>query len=834
MKNSSLSRHIPYYPFIDGMRALAVLSVILFHLNSTFMPGGFVGVDVFFVISGFIVSASVSALKGSTTLEFFIAFYSRRIKRIFPALVFMLLMISLISALFIPGSWLSYVNQTTGLYAFFGLSNFILSSTGRDYFAPTTDFNPFTHTWSLGVEEQFYIIFPFLYIFWLSFKRKYISSIIYLVIGVASVIYSFYLSHSSPTQAYYSTVSRFWELSAGVLLFHFMSSFQNVLEKKKWTNWIREAVGYISLLSMLVAFYLTDNGNFPMPGALLATVSTLGLFFGLYQRPDSILAKKILGNSFLRYIGKLSFSLYLWHWPVFVIFRWTCGLETTGQRVAALIITILCSLFSFYLVEKPVRASSFISRKKDWAVLVSGFVLVGVAYYISNTINAHAGNISQSVLLKSPQDWYPEGSGVVDGFPGCNADPEHKEIDGGLLLIYKVKGCVKPTKENPHKVFVIGDSHALAYSSVFKSFAIKTQSEVYAYNNGGCPFLSFTPNRDLDVPACRKYTDASLKDISNKIREGDILFLASLRLPRFVDQWAYFGDAEHKEILFSNQAQQGRSRTIQYAVEALKPIADKGVHIVFEAPKPLFKIPVYRCADWYDKDNPICKGGDNISRGLIESYRAPIMESYVELGKQIPLSVWDPLPELCDEKTCYAYKNHKPLFFDGDHLSGYGNQVLLPSFLHFMKDIERGQQAKGNLNSFSIDFMDALPPEFIDTIEGMSHYEPWGRWSDANESEHVSISFLTSLPKHFIFTIKAHALGPNIGKDITIKYSGVNKTLNLTQNDTVQSLEFNVEDQSKKIEIFIPHPVSPKSLGLGEDLRLLGIGIVNININSVN
>ncbi|WLO85875.1 acyltransferase [Pantoea agglomerans] len=664
MNNKLAGKHIPYHPFIDGLRALAVLAVVFFHLNSNLLPGGFVGVDVFFVISGFIVSASVAAFKGATILQFFAIFYSRRIKRIFPALIFMLLVVFLLSTAFIPGSWLSWVNQSTGYYAFFGFSNFILASTGRDYFAPTTDFNPFTHTWSLGVEEQFYLIFPFLYIFWLSSKKRYLSSVIYLCLGVASLVYSFKLSATEPTQAYYFTASRFWELASGVLLYQFMSAFRQQLNSQHRVIWFRRIISVISLAGLLISFIITDTNRFPMPGALLATVSTLGLLFSLYDGVAPSIVNSLLSNRFLRFIGKLSFSLYLWHWPVFVLFRWTYGLEKNSQQLLALLIAVLFSLFSYLVIEKPVRNARFIAQRNNWIVLFTGVVVIGISYLAAAKIDSRVGKISQSVLTKFPQDWYPEGSGVVEGYPGCQAEPEHVDVNGGLLLIYKVKGCDKPASPNPHQIFVIGDSHALAYSGLFKSFAIKTQTTIFAYNNGGCPFLSFTPERDMDVPQCQKYSDSSLQDIIKRVKPGDILFLASLRLPRFVDQWAYFGDRQHADILFSERAEKGRERTVDYAKEALKPFVDKGVHIIFEAPKPLFKIPVYRCADWFNKSNPICKGGYSISREVIENYRAPILASYSELGKTIPLDVWDPLPTLCGESKCSAYKNGKPLFFD--------------------------------------------------------------------------------------------------------------------------------------------------------------------------
>ena len=206
-----------YFPYIDGLRALAVLSVLVYHLNNQWLPGGFVGVDVFFVISGFVVSASVANCQGRGIGGFLIHFYARRIKRIFPALIVCLLVTAFLSALFIPEIWLSGINQQTGLYAFVGLSNFILADTGRDYFAPTTEFNPYTHTWSLGVEEQFYLVFPFLFFCWLSSRRGQRASLGLFAVGlVMSALIAAWQSVYSPTHAYLLTPRRFGEWAAGV------------------------------------------------------------------------------------------------------------------------------------------------------------------------------------------------------------------------------------------------------------------------------------------------------------------------------------------------------------------------------------------------------------------------------------------------------------------------------------------------------------------------------------------------------------------------------------------------------------------------------------------
>ena len=161
-----------YIPQIDSLRAFAVLAVVAFHLNGALLPGGFVGVDVFFVISGYVVSSTLMRNSSLSFGRFALQFYSRRIMRILPALLVCMIVTTIFTAAFIPSSWLSQSNYVTLLLALLGLSNFSLMFAGDNYFAPRVDFNPATHTWSLGVEEQFYLIFPLIYFVWLKSKHS--------------------------------------------------------------------------------------------------------------------------------------------------------------------------------------------------------------------------------------------------------------------------------------------------------------------------------------------------------------------------------------------------------------------------------------------------------------------------------------------------------------------------------------------------------------------------------------------------------------------------------------------------------------------------------------
>ena len=676
-----------YFPFIDGLRALAVLSVLAYHVNESWLPGGFVGVDVFFVISGFVVSASVADFKGRGLQQFAGYFYARRIRRIFPALIVCLSATALGSALFIPASWLSMVNEKTGLYAFLGLSNIILAQNGRDYFAPTAEFNPYTHTWSLGVEEQFYLIFPLLFLAWLSCSRgRSWSSVLFSVFGLASLGWAAWQSDANPTQAYFLLPSRFWELAAGVLLFQLISVTPQARASAGY-GFFHLVAGVLSLLLMLGALALSTSARFPVPGALPVVIGTLGLIWSLYRCPGLRSLHDLLGNRPLAFIGKISYSLYLWHWPVFVLLRWTWGLETPLLRAGALAVVFILAVGSWRLVEAPFRHGSRFGLMPQRHIILGGAGILVCAWGLNTALAKLQPYISLSVVSRQADFWYPHGIPDPTGVSDCKADPERLNVDGGRLLIYSPVGCDNAVSLKPASIYVIGDSHAIAYEGLFRQYATRQAIRIHVYTNGGCPFISLQPWRDLDNPLCRRYTDAALRDLKARAKPGDVLFLPSLRLARLSDQWVYFGEEKARDEMFGPRAETGRHRAVTDAVATLRVISGRGVHIIFEAPKPLFKAPLFRCADWFNRSNPICGPGFAMPRALLDSFREPVLQSLAEIAREVPgVSVWDPYPILCPEEECSAWRDEKPLFLDGDHISGYGNSLLMPSFAATMTE----------------------------------------------------------------------------------------------------------------------------------------------------
>ncbi|BAP46048.1 O-antigen acetylase [Pseudomonas sp. StFLB209] len=670
-----------HYPYIDGLRAIAVIAVILYHLKDSYLPGGFAGVDVFFVISGFVVSSSMANFQGRHFFTFVTTFYARRMRRILPALLFCVLVTGLVSALFIPASWLSDSNEKTGLFALFGLSNFILADTGNAYFSPKTDFNPFTHTWSLGVEEQFYFVFPILFFVWVAFARLRWLSVGLFVAGlVASLVWAWGFAAGRETQMFYMLAPRFWELAAGVLCYQAMAYSGRVNSPRPATA--LSSAGVLLGLGLIgYALWVSQPAQFPFPGALPAVAGLLCvLVFGHGRQGD--LLTGALSHWLPVAIGKVSYSLYLWHWPVFVLMRWTVGLESLPSQLAAVLLSTVLAVFSYRIIEVPLRRRPLLDRLPNLAVISLGLLALAGAWGGYKWTVKSQPQLTLNTVSQHPLDWYPYSRPHSDAAPGCVAQASDSLVAGNRVLSYSRGGCDRPVQW-PFTLYVVGDSHAMAYIPMLSKLVMDTGVQVRLYNNGGCPFMSFQAIRESE--ACRANSLAALQDITGKVQAGDVLFMPSLRLSRFSDQFEHFARSKTMAEMFGEQAVSGRQRLEAEAPQWLAPLAEKGVRLVFEAPKPIFEIPPFRCANWFDHNNPICSYGRSVKRDEMQTYRQPVTEILGRLAGQMPaVSVWDPLPVLCPESDCQVERDGRPLFYDADHVSGHGNMLLAPDFEQFI------------------------------------------------------------------------------------------------------------------------------------------------------
>jgi peptidoglycan/LPS O-acetylase OafA/YrhL len=671
-----------YFPYIDGLRALAVLSVMVYHLNAAWLPGGFSGVDIFFVISGYIVSAASGALDRASIGRFFAAFYARRFIRIIPALLVCLLATCLATALLVPSAWLSNGHQQTGIFAFFGLSNFILARTQNDYFSTTTELNPYTHTWSLGVEEQFYLIFPFLF-FWWGLQGKGRALALFAVGFAISLGCAIFMTDR--VYAFYMILCRFWELAAGVMLYQFMSLTGRRFDvaEQALPAWFKYAAfGALALVGYGLVHSAANT--FPFPGAIFPVLGTLGLLFFLQgQSRENILAR-FLGAAPILFVGRISYSLYLWHWPVFVMFRWTLGLDSAISMAMALILAFVLATLSYYWVETPMRRHLRLKRLARPAVIGLGILCVGSATWLAQKINAAQPRIAINTVTRNAVDWYPDRLIAASATPDCVFNTASRPLGNSYVVEYTPQGC--PLLENAAPLFAVGDSHAQSYTGLYALYALETGRPVTLYINGGCPFLSLQPERE-ESAHCRDNAQQVMQDILARLQPGDTVFLPSLRLPRYADQNARYSDQQVRDAIHSPAAAQMRVKAAQSAQDILRQIHERGGRAIIEAPKPIFRTVIFRCAGSYNSGNGACASGTEMPRQELEALRKPVMEALEELARKVPdVSVWDPFPILCpDKETCRAFDGDHPLFFDGDHISAYANRRLLPFFIDFIQ-----------------------------------------------------------------------------------------------------------------------------------------------------
>ncbi|AZN37170.1 acyltransferase family protein [Iodobacter ciconiae] len=645
-----------YIAEIDSLRAIAVLAVILFHFNPLILPGGFSGVDVFFVISGYVVSASLAKSSHAHFVSFVLQFYSRRIIRIYPALLACLIVIGLLQTLFVPASWLSQSSNNTALYAFAGLSNFALIWFNDGYFSPRVEFNAFTHTWSLAVEEQFYLLFPFVFFIWIKYKEQKnlmgkIAAYLLPLLFFISLLYCAYETQSAPDHAYYLLPSRFWELASGAMLFIFHQQNKLIARSKHSSNF---AIA-LGIILIVAAFMYSDPKSFPFPWALLATSGTLCLITGVTGQSDKGFLRITLQFSWLVYIGKISYSLYLWHWPVLVLFRWTSGLDHPGNILAAVLATGLCSIFSYHFLERPIRKNIFIHSKQNWKIVSGGVSIILLCFISTQYIFKAQPWLSLSVT-RDVQNWYPEP------WPSAGGD-------------------LKTPAFTKRRIFILGDSHAAAYRTMLRKLSDEQGIEVLPYSAAGCPVANLRQTADS---RCAEFIEQALRQIEQTAQAGDLIFLASLRMPRLSDQWTTFIEAQ---VFDSNhKADEHRNQVLAEAENIINRLEKRSLIVMLDAPKPVFKSPPFRCSDWFNASNPICQSGLSIKRSYLQEMSKPATTTLAALQKHHPkLLVWETFSALCPSDTCSAFDQQLPLFFDGDHLSAHGNRVLYPSFLALLR-----------------------------------------------------------------------------------------------------------------------------------------------------
>ena len=670
---------------IDSLRAISVLFVIFFHLKMPFFEGGFLVVDIFFVISGFLITKII--LNDLSENKFTIKnFYLRRVRRIIPLVLFVTLISTLFAYLiFFPGEFIEYYKSLLSVNLF--ISNFWYATKGG-YFGPELEIDPLIHFWSLSVEEQFYLFYPLFLIFF--FKKKIFKT--FFIFLIVIIIFSFSVSQfggnlkfnypyiekefdffSIPQFAFYSTITRAWEILIGCIAALYSNQTNKKLINKKY-------IVNISFILLIISFLLFSE-DIPHP----SLITFFPIFFTvliLIYNENNISKNKILNSKILSSIGLISFSLYLWHQPIFTYAKLYNITEPDFYYKSFLFITIFpISYFSWKFVEKPFRDKNLINNKILFQSIFSTLLIIFISVYYFNSKN----NDFDPTILKIINE---KNNYEKKYFDKCTTIPKK--------YIKPSNACVIGNKNNKNIEFaIIGDSHAAALADSFNNYFLKKNISSYLFTINGCP-TSFNLYNYYDKRfKCKKYYNELKKFIDkNKNIKNIILhsrwgfYLLGERFDnteggKEVGKNSLFIRNEKDLLLDQVKKEQIVNDEIKYFISYLSK--SRKVYLISSIPEVGFEVPETLARSIKFNKSKKLKNFTT-SYDAYVSRQKSINNTFKTLENDNKIKLFDSSKIFCniDKRRCnYALKD-KPLYFDDDHLNRAGSEILIKDFLDYV------------------------------------------------------------------------------------------------------------------------------------------------------
>ena len=609
-----------YRPDIDGLRAISVLAVMLYHAEFQVFSGGFIGVDVFFVISGYLITQMVLGdfEKGSFSLSHF---YERRVRRILPALLVMLAATVPLAYVFLSADPLADYSAAL-LGATWFSSNFVFWSEAG-YFDRASEFKPLLHTWSLGVEEQFYLFFPAF--FWVLYKFKWLIPGLSAVVVISFLMAQFGLSRDAEWP-FYMLVSRAWELGLGAMLAVVLAHSR--LSDVRVTGLLAELLVLSGLLAVIVPVLMFSELT-ATPGPLLL-VPTLGAFLLIWLTPATSYVRRLLSLKWLVGLGLISYSLYLWHQPVLVFGRIIIG-EALGfeWRIAMLLGTFPLAILSWRYIERPFRnPGQIVTRHLIFLVCAMMMITTVSAVMLHHFASTHE-KTSTGVAGDIGHGRYYE---VVDQrFDRCEAEYLQYRIE----LWENVPRCHKSKRAGAPGIAFYGDSHA---EQLFVGAeALISQASIYLIR-GGIPFLG------------------------NDRFKGPLRYLEEQKGINVVVFSAYW--LEKIQILGGDQFSEQLFNTVKWMV-------GRGFKVVLMMDAPDFGFDPALCVYETTLNDARCDISLEQHNGDQAIYRA----LFVAIAKHPNVELVDVSEAICNKDTCSMLSEGRLLYRDNDHLNLIGSQL---------------------------------------------------------------------------------------------------------------------------------------------------------------
>ena len=621
---------------INGLRAYAVLAVVIFHFNKDWLPGGFIGVDVFFVISGYLMTGIIfrNIDLGRFTLS---NFYLARANRIIPALSVVCVSTLIAGLALLAPEELKTLGKHIAYSASF-LSN-IAYQNEAGYFDVASHDKWLLHTWSLSVEWQFYIIYPLIILLFRKLFGDQGAKTSVLITAVISLILCVYLSYSAEFDAFYDLSSRAWEMMAGGAAILFPLQLKQSLCK------VTESFGL--LLILMSAFLLNENDTWPGLYTL-APVTGAWLVITANQQKSFI-----TNNLVIQKLGSWSYSIYLWHWPIFVIWK-TIGMTSTTWLLTGVTLSILLGYLSYTLIEQKIR---FDKHAKGMKLAAHPTVIITV---LTTTLG----------LCIESSNGFPNRfpSSVRDTFLAVKPSPLREQCHSKIKYPIAPKDACTYLGDNITWA-TLGDSHVIELSYALAESLKEKNEGVRHYSFSGC-VPSYKQENGFNK--CTKWLNLAVEDLNK--RESIDSVLINFRYIR-----AFYGTG----VPSSNSAKPKTSEAQRIQMlwslkEMIRDIASTKQHVYVMLPIPDL---TERMPNILSNNYKIGELKFNDIKGESRAYflnrSQPLFNFFAETTFADNVTLIDPTGVFCDEKTCYAVRNEVPLYFDDDHPSIAAAKLML-------------------------------------------------------------------------------------------------------------------------------------------------------------
>lgn len=648
-----------YRAEIDGLRAIAVVAVVFYHAKFFGFTGGFVGVDVFFVISGFLITKVLASELSATGTIGLLEFYSKRFKRLYPSLLVVIFSTLLYWIFFISGD----VSDTKSFaksvrFSIFGLANLFFSKNVGGYFDGASEEMPLLHFWSLAVEEQFYFVWTF---FLIMSRRKIFRSLLGIIL-LSFIASEYLLSQGHAKEAFYHMPARIWELGVGGII---ALSYDHIRRKiSEWPSSFATLSMLIGLLGILTSvFFYDESTKFPGVSALLPVFCTAILVIFGEQKS---FVKTLLSNKFLVRLGILSYGWYLWHWPMLAFLRmhYVGALPPLIWRLVVVILSLVLAHLSLEYIEAPVRHGKFFKTRKPiiiigWSLTVS--IFIGGCSYLIHPLNNIFKKTQSPGLVK-----------LINEKPQIDSDCGTSTVENEDL-------CSFDQGKNQNILYLWGDSHAFALSPFLKTYSEKNKvTSILRSHMGLVPLLGvpelFISNHKVPY-VIGDVNQLIFSSIRSKILNNPthkISVLLSARWPTYLGKKPISVKDAYTFLEKQNDVRKTEEIFTENLRRTIKALKENGVYkIGILLSLPEFKYHIARCLDIER-----CR----TSESEMIDYRKETLSIFRKIKIEFPDTlIIDPQPFLCMNGTCLQVLDlgqKIPVVYDDDHLSVAAGKYL--------------------------------------------------------------------------------------------------------------------------------------------------------------